>query len=229
MTTQAPDALHALRSSPVFRALPEQALVNLASKAKVERYGQRTQLAARGGLLDSFRFVVSGSVNLALSSVEGASGTLPILPGKWATWLGCFMKAPLPHDLWSSKSAVLISFPLHDVRAILSQSPDALLRVIEELGEIQRSLAIWNLATTAFAPEKRLAFFLFKAFSGELLVNPDTDVTAITQEEIGHFGFGSRQRVARLLRDLARLGLVELKYGAIRVPSLERLQAFAFS
>jgi CRP/FNR family transcriptional regulator, cyclic AMP receptor protein len=229
MIAQAPDALHALRSSPVFRALPESTLAGLAAKAKLERYESRTQLAARGGLLESFRYVVSGSVNLSLSSVEGVSGTLPILPGKWATWLGCFMKAPLPHDLWSSKSAVLIAFPLRDVRAVLSQSPDALLRVIDELGEIQRSLVIWNLATTAFSPEKRLAYFLFKAFSGELLVNPDTDATAITQEEIGHFGFGSRQRVARLLRELEGRGLLELKYGAIGVPSLEKLQKFAFS
>ena len=49
----------------------------------------------------------------------------------------------------------------------------------------------------------------------------------VGMDRIAAMGLGTRQRVARLLRALAARGLIFRGYGALEVPSLHRLEAFA--
>lgn len=216
------------RSSAVFEKLPTDAVRELFAKGRIERYATRSLLVAQGIVPDHFRYVLEGHNDLTLSTPGGRYTTLPITSGQWATWLGCFSDRPLQHEMWSCKGAVHFALPRQAVRAAVDVSPEALLAVIEHIGETTRFLVAWTLGATLLAPEKRLAFLLLAAIGRETLSSAGEHEASLTQEQIGHLGFGSRQRVGRLLQALEAEGLVETRYGAILVPSRERLNAYVF-
>jgi CRP-like cAMP-binding protein len=224
-TSQEFDVLANLEHSEVFRLLPAEVLREVAVMARMERYHERTLLVPLGHVPEHIRYVISGSVDLTLSSADGRMASLPILPGQWATWLGCFSSSPVPHEIWSSKSAVFLAFPNHVVRKVVSSEPRAMLEVIEKICYTLRFLIAWTLSATAFSAEKRLAYLLLVASSGSAQTAPEAEA-AITQTQLAQLGFGSRQRVGRLLLNLKKHNLIDMKYGCIIIPSRENLKAF---
>lgn len=170
-------------------------------------------------------YVASGSVDLTLTSAEGGVARLPITPGYWATWAGCFGSEPLQFDFWSSRSATLIAFPRDEVLRAFSRAPAALLQVIEFLSENVTVFNAWILSTTILSAEQRLAYLLLvlsaraKAAGSEAL--------EVTQEQLGMLGMGTRQRVSRLLGGLAKRGLIRLDNGRIVIVSRTRLEELA--
>jgi CRP-like cAMP-binding protein len=226
MNAKAIDITGILKSCSVFADLGESALRELNGKARVEHFSERTLLNLRGEKQDYLRYVISGSVDMVLSTADGGYSCLPVLPGRWATWLGCFGAEPLVHDLWSSAHATAVAFPCRDLQKAVADNPQALQQVIERVGEWSRFLTGWMLSFSVYAPEKRLAYLLLLASSKACGIAHEGEPTALTQAHIGQFGFGSRQKVGRLLRSLADRGLIGTRYGAIVIPSRAKLEAF---
>jgi CRP-like cAMP-binding protein len=226
MNNKSIDAFGALKRCPVFATLTDNQLRELAGKARVEHFTKRTLLTLRGETPDHIRFIASGSIDLVLSTSEGGYSSLPMFEGRWATWLGCFGAAPLVHDLWSSNNATCIAFPCRDVKKAVGNNADALREVIEQVGDWTRFLTGWMLSFAAYGPEKRLVYLLLLASSDACAITREGQPTALTHTHISQFGFGSRQKVSRLLRGLAEKGLVELRYGVVTIPSRARLQAY---
>jgi CRP-like cAMP-binding protein len=220
------DALTVLKRSDVFGLLTVDVLANLAGLAKTEHYAHRSLIVPQGRPPEYLRFIVSGSVDLTLSSQDGGVASLPITAGRWATWAGAFSRAPLPHEMWSSKAAQFIAFPSQAVREAVAAHPEALLRVIDRMGETMRFLIAWTLSTTLFTPEKRLAYLLFQAV---MFSDPSgtANSTTITQQQLAQLGLGTRQRVARLLRVLEKQELIKIDYRSVVIPSRERLRQFS--
>ncbi len=226
MSSKSPDVLAILKSCSVFATLNDVQLREIAGKARIEQYSERTLLTMRGELPDYIRFIVSGSIDLVLSTEEGGYSSLPMFEGRWATWLGCFGSEPLVHDLWSSAPATFVAFPCRDVQKAIANNADALREVIEHVGEWTRFLTGWMLSFAAYGPEKRLVYLLLLASSNACAIAREGQPAAVTQTHISQFGFGSRQKVSRLLRGLADLGLIEMKYGGVVIPSRARLEKY---
>ncbi len=220
------DIAEIVRSCRVFRHLGDAQVREFAGKARIEHYHERTLLTERDEKPEYLRYIVSGSVDLVLSTAEGNFSSLPMLSGKWATWLGCFGDAPLLHDLWTSANATLVAFPSRDVQRLVGADPQALREVIEHLGEWTRFLTGWILSFAAYGPEKRLVYLLLLSSSEIVGITQEGKPAPLTQTHISQFGFGSRQRVSRLLRGLADRGLIEMKYGGVVIPSRARLEAY---
>jgi CRP-like cAMP-binding protein len=226
MTQNDIDISAILKSCSVFAKLDESQLRELAGKARIEHFAERTLLALRGERAEHLRYVVSGTVDLVLSAAEGGYSCLPMFEGRWATWLGCFGSEPLIHDLWSSGHATAVAFPCRDVLKAVSDNPEALRQVIDQVGEWTRFLTGWMLSFSAYAPEKRLAYLLMLASSNACGLAREGQATALTQTHISQFGFGSRQKVGRLLRSLSNKGLIATRYGSVLIPSRARLEAY---
>lgn len=226
MHSKAIDILGVIQSCSVFARLTMAQQRELAGKARIEHYSERTLLTLRGEMPDHIRYIVSGSIDLVLSTAEGGFSSLPMLEGRWATWLGCFGSEPLVHDLWSSNNLVCVAIPCRDVNKAVANNPDALREVIEHVGEWTRFLTGWMLSFAAYGPEKRLVYLLLLASSDACAITQEGLPTAVTQTHISQFGFGSRQKVSRLLRSLADKGLIEMRYGGVIIPSRARLQAY---
>ena len=226
MNNKSIDALGTLKRSPVFATLTDTQMRQLAGKARIEHFTERTLLTLRGEMPEHIRFIASGSIDLVLSTSEGGYSSLPMFEGRWATWLGCFGAEPLVHDLWSSNDATYVAFPCRDVRMTVANNPDALREVIEQVGDWTRFLTGWMLSFAAYGPEKRLVYLLLLASSDACGITQEGRPAALTQTHISQFGFGSRQKVSRLLRSLAEKGLVETRYGGVAIPSRARLHAY---
>lgn len=226
MNNKSIDALGALKRCPVFATLTDTQMRQLAGKARIEHFTERTLLTLRGEMPEHIRFIASGSIDLVLSTSEGGYSSLPMFEGRWATWLGCFGAEPLVHDLWSSNDATYVAFPCRDVRMAVANNPDALREVIEQVGDWTRFLTGWMLSFAASGPEKRLVYLLLLASSDACGITQEGRPTALTQTHISQFGFGSRQKVSRLLHGLAGKGLVEMRYGVVTISSRTGLQAY---
>jgi CRP/FNR family transcriptional regulator, cyclic AMP receptor protein len=226
MTIKPPDVLAILSESRVFAALTPAQRRELSGKARIEHYTERTLLTLRGEMPDYIRYIASGSLDLVLSTAEGGYSTLPMFEGRWASWLGCFGTAPLMYDMWSSAPATYVAFSCRDIQKAIGDNPRALREVIELIAELTRFLTGWMLSFSAYGPEKRLVYLLLLASSSACSITREGRPTPVTQTHISHFGFGSRQRVSRLLRGLAEKGLIEMKYGGVAIPSRARLEKF---
>jgi CRP-like cAMP-binding protein len=219
--------LHAiLRQSRVFACLDEAQRRELAGKARIEHYSERTLLALRGEKPEHVRYVVSGGIDLVLSTPDGGYSSLPIFQGRWSSWLGCMGAEPIVHDMWSTAPASFVAIPCREVRKVVGGNEEAMRQVIEEIGMITRFLTGCVLSYVAYGPEKRIAYLLLLASSAACALTEEGRPVAVTQTHISQFGFGSRQKVSRLLRGLAEKGLIEVRYGGVSIPSRSRLQKF---
>lgn len=227
MTDPECDPLAILESSDTFSLLPTQALRDLASLARVERYQTRSLLVGQGRKPEHIRYIVEGYIDLLLTTPDGRSTALPLFAGSWATWLGCISEKPLPHEMWSSKSAVFVAFPRQQARDAIVSHQAALLSALEHIGDSNRYLMAWALGVNLHAPEKRLAYLLAVLARALDAAATHGGEMPITHEQIGQLGFGSRQRVGRLLAAIERRGLIETGYGEIIIPSWQRLIAFS--
>jgi CRP/FNR family transcriptional regulator, cyclic AMP receptor protein len=221
-----PDLVALLKTSPVFASLPEPHLRELAGKARIETYADRTLLCQRGEYPEYIRYVVSGGIDMVLSTPDGGYSSLPIFQGRWSSWLGCMGAEPLVHDMWSTAPASYLALPCRDVQKAVADQPAAMRLVIEEIGVLTRFLTGCVLSFAAYGPEKRIVYLLLLASSEACSLTEEGRPAAVTQTHISQFGFGSRQRVSRLLRGLADKGLIEMRYGGVSVPSRARLVAY---
>lgn len=220
-------ALDLLREARVFRDTPEDALLRLAQFAREEHFEQETIVCAAGEQLDVLRCITAGSIRPTRISKDGGVVTSPpMMRGAWATWPGVFCSPPVPHDLVADAGTRCIAFPATAVRDIAREHPEIYRGVIEEIGAILRGLMTLILTTGADDEEQALARAVL---AGCRAANPATDGPVrieMTQEQIGRVGFGSRQRVARLLRALEKAGVLTARYGQIIVPSQKALEAY---
>ncbi len=226
MNKKTPDVLALLKSCAVFAPLGAAQLRELCGKARIERYSEPTLLTMRGEAPDRIRYIVSGSIDLVLSTEDGGYSSMPMFEGRWATWLGCFGCQPLVHDLWSSHGATYVAFPCRDVQRAVNGNAESLRAVLEHVGEWTRFLTGLLLSFAAYGPEKRLVYLLLLASSKACGITEEGKPAAVTQTHISQFGFGSRQKVSRLLRGLADKGLIEMKYGGVTIPSRAKLEAY---
>lgn len=220
-----PDPLDVLRANRAFACLPTPDIERLATFGVVEHYRDRTLLAGRGETPARLWFVASGAIDLTLTTRDGAIARLPITPGYWATWAGCFGSTPLLFDFYTSRMTTLVSFPRAEVLAATKACPEALLHVIDLLSENVAVFTAWILSTTIFTAEQRLAYVLL-VLSTRFRAAGASEAS-ITREQLGMLGLGTRQRVSRLLNGLVRRGLVRVRDGKISILSGEKLAEFS--
>ena len=219
------EALAVLEKCAVFKAVPAPSLVKLAGLARTEVFENRTLLVANRARPEHLRHVAAGRIDLSLTNAEGQTASLPVGAGRWATWLGCFHPEPIEHEIWAAPGTRALAFPAREVRQTVSEHPQALMTVIGLIGDTTRLLIGWALASTLFSPQQRLAYMLLSMGGSR---NAEGEAMRITQEQIGQMGLGTRQRVSRILHELAGLGLVSVDYGRVSIPSPDRLSDFVF-
>ena len=223
------ETLSILKGSKVFRHLPLDVLRQIATTARTEHFTKLTIVVHRQSVPQHIRYIVAGGLGTSLTTSDGKAAMLPPdRQGRWAPWAGCFIRTPLPHDLWCMPSSTFLAFPASTVRAALSNNPQALLEAIDMIGTAMRAVIAWALAVHLTSDEKRLAQLFCYISEKRLDAISGGIETMLTQEQIAQLGFGSRQHVSKILRTLDSKGLVEVHYGHITIPSLVELHKFAF-
>lgn len=221
------EALAALMESYVFGVLTQEPLARLAKLARFERFDEPTTLCSIGGTLDALRYVRSGAIRpVRVSSGGGAVSLVPMVAGIWATWPGAFCADPLPHDLVADAGTTCLRFPKRAVVELAAAYPVLYPRVIDELSRTVRGLMALIMTTSEAKDERSLARGLLAVCLAFGEGRKRGVTLEMTQEQIGKLGFGSRQRVAVMLKKLSEAGVVDARYGRLIVKDVGRLEAW---
>lgn len=219
------EALAVLQASYVFGDVSVDALTRLARLARAERFDEATTIFSAGETPDSLRYVAKGAIRpVRVTRAGGGASLVPVVAGAWATWPGVFCADPLPHDLVADAGTACIRFPKRAVRDLAEVHPTVYPRVIDEISRALRGLMTLVLATSGEVDERSLGQVILgvcRAFGEGEARGLTLDMT---QEQIGRLGFGSRQRVAQMLKKLEDAGVVVSRYGRLVVPDVGKLQ-----
>ncbi len=222
------DPLSILRTSRAFRHLKAAELKELAALGRMERYDQRTLLVQRGTVPRYIRYVINGGVEIKLTTRGGREAQMPpTRADDWATMVGCFVDEPLPFDLWAAPASTLLAFPIRAVQSALSTNAAALFDILTEFGAAACDLISMQLAVYLTSDEQRLCNIILCLSKSLASKSPGSLRANVTQSQIAELGFGTRQRVSKLLKNLEARGLVELQRRSVSIVSPVRMRDFA--
>lgn len=221
------EAFAVLEASYVFGVAPHDKLARLAALARLEHFETDATVCTAGQFPDALRYVRTGAIRPVRVTSSGVAASLvPLVAGVWATWPAVFCSDPVPHDLVADAGTSCLKFPKRAVVELADETPQLYKRVIDEISRTLRGLMTLILTTGAANDERALAQAVLAACRafGE---GEKRGVTLdMTQEQIGRLGFGSRQRVAALLKKLSEAGVVASRYGRLEVPDVRKLEAW---
>ena len=161
---------------------------------------------------EGFYYLKSGRVNAFLSSEEGDERVLAVYQSG-----NLFGEASFFNDMPRIASAVtvtpceIVTISRDAAAGLLSENPQLVMALLKYL-----SRTVWMLSNhldgMAFRPaEQRVTRYLLS------LPRSEDGLVECTQEEISAAVSTSRVTVSRVLARLARRGLVETRYGAVRL------------
>lgn len=215
----------ALERSPVFGDLARDAIERLTKSVRYEEYKTPTLLNTAGTSIAHLRYVITGHVAIRpVSSTGRFVESNAIGPEQWYSWAQVLGESESTQDIWSSAHASFLAFPSETVRAIALENPAIYPKVLQAVHKRFAAAQdfIWQRALGN--DEKTLAqLLLSNCAAGDSQSNIEV---SMTQQNMGKLAGWPRQKVSRLLKDLASDNLIRLNYGTVTVLDLGKLQAF---
>lgn len=219
------DAVAALRRCGLFEAVSDEAIGRLAHGLRRRRFRRGEVIFHQGDPGDALHVVATGSVRIALESVQGEEAILVTLgPGDPFGELALLDGAPRSASAVAVDATETLSLGRAALREVMDADPalrDALLasvagalrRLTQQLEELHFLDLSGRLAT-------RL---------GRLARTKDPEATSVTldwpytQTELAAMIGGARQTVNRLLGELVDGGLVRLDGDTLVIPDVDAL------
>lgn len=214
-----------LKTSPVFGGIPDDEIVRLATLARQDYFPDRTLLIPADTQPDQVWYVLEGNVQTGIFSQSGKPASLPpIASGEWTPWIGCFLDTPLPHEYWCDAQSRLLSLPTKTVRMLAQRHPQIYLEALKTIAGRLNGMMSWYLASRLLDAEKQLAYLLAGLYP---IGQQDPFLLALSLEQIAAMGFGTRQRVSRILTKLEERGLIKRGFKSISILSRRELVQFS--
>jgi CRP-like cAMP-binding protein len=179
-----------------------------------------------GAQVEYWKGVVDGMVKMSVVSPNGRTSTLTgLTAGAWFGEGSVLRSATWDFDGVAMRDTHIALVPRETFLWLLDESPGFARFVIGQLNErLAQFLAVVE-AERLEAAETRVARCLAWLFNPVLYPNVGLRLE-LTQQELGYLSGVPRQRVNRALRLMEEAGLLEVKYGAVRVLDLQGLQRY---
>lgn len=220
------DRTNVLRGHPLFRDLEPDAFDQLCRYAKKRIFKRGATVFAKGDPGNSLFFVISGTVKIGVSSIDGRGAVFNLVDtggifGEIAVLDGLARTA----DAIANTNCELFVIDRRDFLAFLGCQPVLAAKLIELL--CARLRWISDHVEQVIFPDLsgRLAKALIR-LTDKRSASSDQKIT-ITQQEIGEMVGMSRESVNKQLHDWAGRKLVRLQRGAITVVDLDALRLMA--
>lgn len=204
-----PDGLSAaaLRRMPIFAATRPTVLESVARAALLRRVPRGTRLIREGEPTDFVYLILSGSLNVMVSDVEGREAILSILgPGEMVGEMGVLDDQARSATVVATSASTLVTLTKSDFRRYLRENFDISLYVMRKLVQRLRaadrrieSLALLDVGGRVV----RLLRDIAEAESGDRRVT-----RRVSRQEIAKMVGASREMVSRVLKDLQARGLI---------------------
>ena len=211
--------LASLAACPLFSALPEPTLRELAALARRRTYRAEQVLFRHRDPSDSLFVICSGHVQARIRSSEGRELVLHVaVQGEAPGHIDLIDQAPRACDAVAQDDVEVLMLPAQAVRGALIKHPHALLEltkdfagIIRELDDLVRDLVFLDLPA-------RLAKLL--------LAHPASDrrvELGLTQSELAVQLGVARQSLNRVLGELQRQGLIRVQHSGRSIELLDRM------
>ena len=225
MTLSKDQIIDLLKKSSVFSDIPDDEISRLAILARQEYFPDRTLLIPVDTEPEQIWFVIEGNVQTGIFSQAGKPASLPpITSGQWTPWIGCFLDAPLPHEYWCEARSRLFSLPTKAIRASAQRYPQIYREALKTVSARLNAMMSWFLASRLLDPEKQLAYLLAGLYP---VGQPDPFQLTLSLEQIAAMGFGTRQRVSRILARLEKRGLLTRGFKSVLIFNRHELVKFS--
>lgn len=164
-------------------------------------------------------YLKKGEVRIFVVSEDGMERTIavykePRLFGE-AAFLGEHLRTT---TAIASKGAEVLMISKDNMLQCFQKDPDLAWSVMSSLSQTIRMLSMQINEMSFFSAKKRLLQFLVEQYK------QGNTVISYTQEEIGTMLGVSRITVSRELREMKRQGILEVKYGTLKVKKIEELK-----
>lgn len=215
-----------LRGIPLFAALDDMALGQLAAAAVTRRYDRGEVIEVEGERVSSLRIVQSGVVKLLTTAAEGREQVLRLVPeGQTFNLVAVVDGQP------NSATAVAL-----DQSTVYALDRRLVLSLVERQPEIARAamLALAVSTREMVALAKDLALRHVTERVARLLLEQERAGCErcrrhyLTQHEMATIVGTAREVVGRTLHDLQAAGIITLDHGHVTVVDHERLRAVAY-
>lgn len=222
--------VESLSHCSLLRTLPRAGLEELALVARPRNLAANEFLYRRGDVQPVLGVIVRGSVRISSLDEDGREAILAVLGA--GSWFGDSVFCPGQpriYDALAHEVSVVLDIPGDVFLQVLSRYPEAYPRIL-------RLLSLRLLSVMAIVEEDALRdtytrvgrrlLYLARMHSGDPAEGSRSVSLSLTREQFANMLGMTRQGVHAALKELAAEGLVEVGYGRLVIPDVERLQQF---
>lgn len=216
-----------LLDSHWFQGLPDDAIEQMVSDAKVKSFNDGQYLYRKGDEPDGLYAILGGAVVAEINSKEGKCAVLGILEkGSWLGEISMFDESPRPSDAVAKGSAQLLFIPQDKFHALLSAQPRLYRHFIRQVCKRYRSAMRLLEASLIRSLPERLAIRLLDLATGysEYRIGASGVTLNVSQEELALLAGTTRQRINQELKIWEKAGWVSLGYGSITIHDCTALE-----
>jgi len=208
-----------LDRTEIFGKLPSELLDDLRGRTELRKHKRGDVICAQGEVAEELFVVFSGRVAVSARAHDGRESVVAVLgPGAMFGELPLFDGGPRSADARALSTTHLLAIGFDDVRAVLTEKPDAMWAVVRILARRLR------------ATDEALADAMFLDVTGrtakrllEMAGDDDDFKMPLTQEELAGMVGASRERVNKAIATFVRLGWLEIS-GRTRYRILDRAE-----
>ncbi|MCF6092453.1 Crp/Fnr family transcriptional regulator [Microaerobacter geothermalis] len=220
-----------INSIPFFADLPEEkreVIQQLVVEQKVEK---GTIIFSEDDPAEAIYFVIEGKVRLTKSTPDGKEIILNIRrPGELFAEVALFAKdkATYPATAQMMETGVISFIRNASLEKLVYENPDLAITLIQVMGNrlrtaqtILRDVALYGKLGAFSATLLRLANDYGITTDEGLQINLN-----LTHQDLANFIGTSRENINRMVSDLKRNGILEMKKGVLVIKDMEKLKAF---
>lgn len=198
----------ALKTFALFRGLPEEVLGRIASVAGMRRFPRGHRVLDAGEEGDYVYFVLTGSAKVVVSGDGGRDAILGLL-GRGSVFgeMAMFGTRPRSASVVAAEASDMVMIPVGEFRRLMEEHFELAWRVMcllaDRLRAADRKIESLALRDVHARVEELLREMAAPCEGGCLVA------TRITKQDMARMVGASREMVSRVMRDLAREGVVE--------------------
>ncbi len=209
-----------LNQSSWFKSLPQDAIEQLVTAAKLKRVDTGQLVYQKHDLGDGLYCVMSGKVRLSNVTLEGKELILTWMqPGNWFGEISLFDGLPRAHDAHADEPCELLKISSQDFKALLIERPALYPHFMRLLCQRIRTTFSFIDETGSLSLKGKLCgriLLLAEGLEHQAPIENGASL-CISQESLALMLHSSRQTVNKLLQELQQQGVIKVHYGKITI------------
>lgn len=214
-----------VRQIPLFASLDEETLVKVGNTTVVQNYDRGEVIGVEGERGGPMRYVRTGLVKLATTSVDGREQVLRLVPaGQTFNLVAALDGQPSAATATALDLTIIHAIPRRVLTRLLTERPDVAQAALQVLAADTRDM---------IALAKDLALYHVSERVARLLLDQERCSCErcrghyMTQQEMAAIVGTAREMVGRALHEFQAAGIIDLDHGHVVVRDSDRLRLLA--